>query len=262
LKLYNLYLPLAERYPLIASIPHSGTYIPRKIRNQFMFDPGPVLAPVDWYLDKLYDFLPGLGATVIQATHSRYVVNLNRDLQPPLFGPEPLSVVPDNTCFGRPLYNRDPEQSEVEERIKRFYLPYHRRLAGILDEMVREYGRVYLLDLHGYYRGPPVDVCLGNCNETTCSERLIGGFERLFLKYYFNVTRNEVWTGGHITRYYGNTDSVESLQIELWFPSYLDGRDFGEEEVPQWDSEKFREAKERLRRVFADVIKELFPPTP
>jgi N-formylglutamate deformylase len=257
-KLYNLHVPLSKRYPLVVSLPHSGTHIPRDIRAQFKQEFGPILTPVDWHLERLYDFLPELGVTVLQATHSRYVVNLNRGLDTLLFGPEPTSVVPDATCFGTLLYNSGPEQDEVERRVIRYYSPYHRRLAQLLRNMVRGFGRVYLVDLHGYYRGPAVDVCLGNVNGTTCSENLIGSFEKALRRYDFRVTRNEVWIGGHITRYYGSMDNIEALQIELRFPAYLDGGTFGEGEVPKWDSEKFRDAKQRLRRVFADVIEELF----
>jgi N-formylglutamate deformylase len=257
-RLYNLLVPTGNRIPIVASLPHSGTYVPRNVRKQFKQDFGPILSPVDWYLERLYEFLPELGITMLQATHSRYVVNLNRSLETPRFGPERSSVVSEATCFGRPLYDREPTQAEVEERIDRYYVPYHRRLAKMLKKTVRDFGRVYLLDLHSYYRGPEVDVCLGNVNETTCSESFIGSFENAFLKHGFNVVRNELWVGGHITRHYADVDNTEAMQIEVRFPAYLEGSTFEEDEVPDWDSDKFREAKKRLRQVFSDVIKELF----
>ena len=123
--------------------------------------------------------------------------------------------------------------------------------------MIRDFGSVYLLDLHSYLAGPLADVCLGDVNGTTCSERLTGCLERALRKHDFSVTRDEKWIGGHITRHYGNMDNVEVLQIELRFPAYLEGQDFGEEEITEWDSEKFRDAKKRLRRVFSDVLDEL-----
>jgi N-formylglutamate deformylase len=255
-RLYNLLVPQQNRLPIVASLPHSGTYVPLKIRKQFKPGFGAILSPVDWHLDRLYDFLPELGVTVLQATYSRYVVNLNRGLRA-VVRPGKVFRGARSTCYGRPLFDRGPKRSEVEERINRYYLPYHRRLARILRGVIRDFGRVYLLDLHGYYRGPAVDVCLGNANETTCSERLIGGFERALCKYYFNVTRNEVWTGGYITRHYGSMDNTESLQIEIRFPAYLEGDNFEEEEVPDWDSEKFRNTGQRLKQVFSDFISRL-----
>jgi N-formylglutamate deformylase len=256
-KLYYLTVPAHLRLPVVASLPHSGTYVPRRIFGQFRKDPPPVLSPMDWHLEELYRFLLALGITMIQATHSRYVVNLNRALAPPLFGPERESIVSRSNCFGGPLYDGELSQEKVEERIEKYYQPYHRRLESILRKTVKDYGRAYLLDLHSYYKGPEVDVCLGDVNGTTCSELLTGCFERAFYRQGFNVTRNEVWLGGHITRHYGAMANVEALQIELHFPAYLEGEAFEEDEAPGYDSEKFRGVQERIRRVFIAALDEL-----
>ena len=258
MKLYNLSIPEKARVPVVASLPHSGTYVPRSIRKQFKRGFGQIISPVDWYLESLYDFLPELGIPVIQATYSRYVVNLNRNLEPPLFGREGSCAVSEATCFRKPLYDREPTQAEAEKRVEKYYLPYHRRLTQILKKTIKDFGRVYLLDLHGYYRGPEVDVCLGNVNETTCSERLIGGFEKALKEQDFRVVRNELWIGGYITRHYAGMDNVEALQVELRFPAYLEEENFEEDEVPERDSDKFRNARVRMRQVFSDVIRELF----
>ncbi len=259
MKLYKLHVPVKNRIPVVASLPHSGIRIPRNVRRLFKQGFPPILTPVDWYLDTLYHFLPELGISVIQAVYSRYVVNLNRALKEPLFGPEGKCVVPENTCFRQPLYDNEPPRDEVEERIKRYYLPYHRHLARILDEMVVDFGSVYLLDLHSYYWGPEVDVCLGNVNDTTCSEALIGSFEKAFLGQDFAVVRNDKWIGGYITRHYGSMDNIEALQIELRFPAYLERGTFEDGEVPEWDSDKFRNARDRLQRVYTGVVNNLFP---
>jgi N-formylglutamate deformylase len=71
------------------------------------------------------------------------------------------------------------------------------------------------------------------------------------------VAKNERLIGCYITRYYGSIPNVESLQIELRFPAYLDGEYFGEEEITEWECEKFRNAKRKLREVFTEVIDSL-----
>lgn len=257
MKLFNLAVPELTGVPIVASLPHSGRYVPRRVLKQFRQDPPPNLAPVDWHLDELYCFLPQLGITTIQATHSRYVVNLNRNLDPPLFGPERTSVVAENNCFAKPLYDRKPGREDVKERVDKYYLPYHRRLERILKKTVRDLGRAYLLDLHSYYQGPKYDVCLGDVNGATCSELLTGCIENAFTRQGFSVVRNDTWLGGYITRHYGAMDDVEALQIELHFPAYLDGEPFAEDEVPGNDSEKFKGVQERLRRVFIAALDEL-----
>ncbi len=254
MKLHNLFIPPEIKVPIVASLPHSGTYVPLGVQKQFRKDPPPILAPVDWHLDKLYDFLPELGITIIQATHSRYVVNLNRGLQEPLFGPESSSVISCENCFQTPLYNRPVDADEVDRRIKKYYLPYHNRIKKIVNGLTRKYCKAYLVDLHSYYFGPMENVCLGNANETTCSELLIGGFEKALKKYGFSVVRNKKWLGGYITRHYGFMDNVEAMQMELRFPAYLDRESFKEEEITEWDSDKFRDVKNRMRNVFNDVL--------
>jgi len=260
-KLYNLLVPKQNRLPLVADLPHSGTCVPRNIDKQFKQDSRPILTEMDPHLDKLYDFLPELGITMLQATHSRYVVNLNRGLKTPLFGPQTISVISQENSWKSALYDVRPEQNEIEKRINSYYIPYHQRLTQILNKMIRDYSRVYLLDLHSFgthLAFPLADVCLGNVNDTTCSERLIACFERALRKHDFTVTRNERFIGGYITRHYGRLDNIEALQIELRFSAYLDGDDFGEEEITEWDSAKFWNTKKKLRKVFADVIEELF----
>ena len=254
MKLYNLSVPIGNEVPVVANLPHSGTYVPRSISERFKQNPRPILYGRDWHLEKLYDFLPELGITMIQATHSRYVVNLNRGLQEPLFGPHDSSVIAYENTRNTCLYDRELSQVEIEERIKKYYLPYYRRLTGILKRMTKDYGRAYLVDLHGFYNGSTEDVCLSNVNATTCSERFIDGFETALKKYGFSVNVNKRWIGGYITRHYGEMDNVESLQIELRFVTYLDMETFGGEEAPELDAVKYSDVKERIRNVFSDVV--------
>jgi N-formylglutamate deformylase len=258
MQLYHLSVLEKDGLPIVASLPHSGTYVPRSILKQFKRDPRIILPNMDWHLDKLYDFLPALGITLVRATHSRYIVNLNRDFCQPYFGPERSCIIPEATTQKKFLYESAISQSEQEERIKKYYVPYHQKLTQLLDEVIRRFGTVYLLDLHSYFKGPAADVCLGNANDTTCSERLIGGMESALARNGFKVTRNEIWTGGYITRHYGNLDNVEALQVEIRLSSYLEGEEFGEEEITSWDSDKFGRTKKRLKAAFEDFICDFF----
>src|SRR5262249_14013029 len=73
----ELYKFRAGRAPLLVSMPHTGTHMPGGIAARL----APVAREVpdtDWHLERLYDFLDDLGASVLVATHSRYVVDLNR----------------------------------------------------------------------------------------------------------------------------------------------------------------------------------------
>ena len=65
--------------PLLVSMPHTGTHIPEALLAR-MTPAATMLADTDWHLERLYDFLDELGASVLVATHSRYVIDLNRQI--------------------------------------------------------------------------------------------------------------------------------------------------------------------------------------
>src|SRR6266446_5039299 len=63
--------------PLLVSMPHCGTWLPPALRPR-LTDAAQALPDTDWHVDRLYDFAAGLGAGILRATHSRYVIDLNR----------------------------------------------------------------------------------------------------------------------------------------------------------------------------------------
>ena len=64
--------------PLIVDVPHAGRHIPDAIALRMQATAREVV-DTDWHVDRLYRFAPATGATLMTATHSRYVVDLNRD---------------------------------------------------------------------------------------------------------------------------------------------------------------------------------------
>ena len=64
--------------PLIVSMPHTGTQIPGDIEAR-LISPWLGRKDADWWIEKLYDFAPGLSATVLRTDISRTVIDVNRD---------------------------------------------------------------------------------------------------------------------------------------------------------------------------------------
>jgi N-formylglutamate deformylase len=62
---------------LLISIPHDGRELAPG-QAERMTDMGRALADTDWHVRELYAFAEELGASVIAANYSRYVVDLNR----------------------------------------------------------------------------------------------------------------------------------------------------------------------------------------
>ncbi len=252
MKIFNLH-QRENSVPIIANLPHSGMFVPEDIAVTFTEDHLKSLPNTDWHLDKLYDFLPSLGITVLQATHSRYVVDLNRRLQEPLFGNFWSSVIPSQTAFGKQIYISNPNPEDISERIPKFYLPYHDRLKTLLEEKVAEFGKVYLLDLHSFF-GPITDqICLGNVNGNSCSEQLISTVEQSFTQSGYQVVMNKTFNGGYITRNYSQMPGVEALQIEVRYHVYLDENQLDKPQPPNWDVPEFYAAKDKFREIFKNI---------
>jgi N-formylglutamate amidohydrolase len=244
---------LGPQLPIVASLPHSGTFVPEWLAQKFEPEQLEALWHSDWFLRELYDFLPSLGVHVIAATHSRYVADLNRP-ETLAFGDFWKAMVAEKTVGGRPVYRVPPTVSELERMRDEHHRPYHARLGALLDALRVRFGRVILLDLHSFFGLIEDDVCLGNASGATCGEPLIAAFESGFQAQAFQVVRNRVFSGGHITRHYGARAEVEALQIELRYTCYHDCSRIEEPVRPTPDVALIDSARVRLRRVFEQAI--------
>lgn len=249
--------------PIIANLPHSGLQVPPDIADQFTPQHLRSLPNSDWHLQELYRFLPSLGITLMQANYSRYVVDLNRALQPPFLGSFWSAVVPEQTAFKQTIYRRLPTREEVRSRIDEFYTPYHQQLKRLIDDAIAQFGSVILLDLHSFMGLITDDVCLGNLNGQTCSPALIDQFAESFANSQYQVVKNKVFTGGFITRHYGQQPQVSALQIEIRYPLYLSDDQLKADpnsaqsvprDIPLWQGPKFDQAQVSLARIFKQVI--------
>src|SRR6185369_285228 len=94
--------------PLVISIPHMGTTIPDELQAHYV--PRALsVEDTDWHLDRLYAFARELGASVLQARLSRYVIDLNRppDDTPMYPGASNTELCPTRFFTGEPIYLRE-----------------------------------------------------------------------------------------------------------------------------------------------------------
>lgn len=254
---FLLHVPQGQTVPIVANLPHSGTLVPDAIAAQFLPSQLESLPNTDWHLDQLYRSLPALGITVLQATHSRYVVDLNRQLQEPIFGNFWASVIPEQTAFGKPIYATTPSLEQLQERVETVYIPYHQKLTELLKKQIAVFGKVYLLDLHSFF-GPITEaVCLGDRNGKTCSEGLIASVETQFRRKDYQVVRNKVFNGGYITGHYGQMPGVEALQIEVRYHVYLNALALEQSTPPSWNVPEFHVAKQAIDDIFSAIVRDL-----
>ena len=220
--------------PLLVSIPHAGTQVPDAIAERFT-DEAKALPDTDWHVDRLYDFVGDLGAGVLTATHSRYVIDLNRDpdgasLYP---GADVTELCPTTTFDSLPIY-RDgmaPDEAEIAERLETYWRPYHRVLATELERLKREYGYALLFDAHSirseverFFEGKLPDLNIGTGGGKSAEPALT---IRLALicqdSHDYETAVNGRFKGGYITRHYGDpANRVNAVQMELAQTAYMD----------------------------------------
>jgi N-formylglutamate deformylase len=214
-------------------MPHVGTFVPRSIGRQ-LTDCAARRPDTDWHLPRLYDFVAALGATVIQATYSRYVVDLNRppdgtNLYP---GRDTPRLCPVDTFHSEPLYRAgEPDEAEIRARVERYWKPYHRRLAAEIERVRAEHGIAMLWDAHSIVSEAPrlfdgrlADFNLGTADGSACDPQLARALAVAVSRHpgYKSVLDGR-FKGGYITRHYGApAQGVHAIQMEMAEAIYMD----------------------------------------
>lgn len=220
--------------PLLISVPHAGTFVPEDIARRFTLAGGH-LADTDWHVHKLYDFARELGASMLVANYSRYVVDLNRASDStPLYVSNPTSpVCPTMTFDGEPIYvaGGEPEDAEVRARVEQYWRPYHERLAAELQRLREQYGYALLWDAHSIasevpslFTGVLPEFNFGTRDDASCPRSISDPLlDLVTTDGKFGAVLNGRWKGGYITMHYGRPEErVFAVQLELSRRVYMD----------------------------------------
>jgi hypothetical protein len=154
------------------------------------------------------------GATLVVATHSRYVVDLNRDpsgaaLYP---GADNTELCPTRTFADEPIYaRRAPDAAEVAARRDEYFEPYHALLPRRSSACASRHGYAILLDGHSirsrvprFFAGRLPDLNLGTADGASCAPN-VQSCAALVLAGAadFSSVVNGRFKGGYVTRHYG-----------------------------------------------------------
>ena len=218
--------------PLIVSLPHTGTDIPAaygpSLRSLWL-----ARRDADWWIDHLYEFAAGLGATIIRTSVSRTVIDVNRDpsgvsLYP---GQATTELCPTTTFDGEPLYAEGgaPDAGEIARRRAEFFDPYHEALAGEITRLRGKNPRVVLYDCHSIrsriprlFEGVLPNFNIGTNSGASCAPELERRVADICAASRFSHIVNGRFKGGYITRRYGAPgQGVHAVQMELACRTYM-----------------------------------------
>jgi N-formylglutamate deformylase len=220
--------------PLLISMPHVGTYVPPALAAR-LTDVARQVHDTDWHLERLYGFAKDLGASLLIATHSRYVIDLNRDpsgasLYP---GQSVTRLCPVDDFDDQPLYldpGDSPQDAEIDQRRAEVWQPYHRQLQHELARLKAAHGKAVLWDAHSirsvvprFFEGKLPDLNLGSGGGTSCDAALT---DALLATARSDPEHTSVlngrFKGGYITRQYGQpANGVHAIQLEMTQSSYM-----------------------------------------
>jgi N-formylglutamate deformylase len=214
-------------------MPHVGTYLPPELAGR-MTEAALAVPDTDWHVERLYDFLDELGASVLSPTYSRYVVDFNRppdgaNLYP---GQDTTALVPTDTFAREPIYRagQAPDEREVAERIERYWRPYHDALRGELERIRAAHGHALLWDAHSiaselprFFSGRLPDLSFGTASGTSCAPAIEAAvFAAARGAAGYSAVLNARFKGGYITRAYGRpAERVHAIQLELSQRTYM-----------------------------------------
>jgi len=219
--------------PLIVSLPHTGTQIAPDVEPR-LISTWRARKDADWWVDRLYDFAPALGATIVRTDISRTVIDVNRDpsgksLYP---GQNTTELCRTTTFDGEPLYRdcETPGDAEIETRRARYFDPYHDAIGQEIARLRRSYERIVLFDAHAIrsriprlFAGELPHLNIGTNSGTSCADRLSAAVDAACAASDFSRVVNGRFKGGYTTRHYGQpTQGVHAIQLELACRGYMD----------------------------------------
>jgi len=275
---FEILTPSVWSAPVIFNSPHSGRWYGEDFLRLTRLSPAALRKSEDCYVDELFMGCLAHGAPMLRAHAPRSYIDLNREpyeLDPRMFaGDLPgyvntnsprvaggLGTLPRIVAEGEEIYRGRIDFAEAVSRIERIYLPYHRTLAALVDEVQKNNGAMLLIDCHSmpssalaHIAPAPfgtIDVVLGDRFGVSCDEAVTCLVERHLAGQGLRVMRNKPYAGGFITHTHGGpAHGRHALQIEINRALYLN-------ETTLEKTRDFAALQETLTSVIAALLTEI-----
>ena len=253
---YTLRLPESQKSLCIFSSPHSGRAYAETFKNDYQIEFLKLRSSEDAFVDQLLSKVVDYGAQLLSANVPRAFVDLNRsddELDPDLILGLPnkfknkrissgLGVIPRVVANGTVIRRGKISIHEANERLNQYYYPYHDKLTNILRTTKENFGRAILYDCHSM----PQDAVksLGASWGKITDREILNQTENAFKEQGFRVSINQPFSGGFITKHYGDPIlNQDAIQIEINRSLYMN-----ELKIEKADS--FDDFKKVISKVF------------
>ena len=236
------------KFKAIFNSPHSGSIYTKEFLKNTNLDVYDLRTSEDSFVGELFSSAKSFNCLLMEAEFPRSFVDLNRshlELDPKLISGDfrfdktarnmvGLGVIPRISGNGKDIYTKRINIYHAIKRLERYYFPYHLFLANLISESKKRLGYTVLFDCHSMpsklnvesYNSKKTndsDIILGDLNGNSCSPFFTDKVKSIFEKYNFLVTKNHPFSGGFITKNYGDpTNQIHVIQIEINKKLYMD----------------------------------------
>ena len=272
IKIFDTNFKPPYKFKAIFNSPHSGCIYTKGFLDSTNVEIYDLRTSEDSFVGELFYSTKFFNCLLMEAKFPITFIDLNRshlELDPRLISGDfrfdktarnmaGMGVIPRISGNGKEIYSKPIFAKDALKRLQSFYFPYHSYLYNLLVESKNRLGYAILFDCHSMpsklnlefcnskYNNDP-DIILGDLNGTSCSSFLINEVKAIFEKHNFFVTKNNPFSGGYITKHYGNpSDAIHVIQIEINKKLYMNE-----------NSIKKNKNFENLRTKLTAVIEEL-----
>lgn len=239
---YHLTGALDGSRPILLASPHSGTHMPADFLATTRLDVRALRGIEDAHVGALLAPAAAAGLPLMEAVHSRAVIDLNRaedELDPSMFqgsvtaapritervrrgyGLFPRVVAPN-----QPIHQTRLPAGTGADRIARLHRPWHAAIDAALGRALARHGHAVLLDVHsmpGLEGTDPAALVIGDLHGRSAAPALVDWLHSAFAAQGLKVARNMPYAGGHTTERHGRPlMGIHAIQLEFDRTRYMD----------------------------------------
>ena len=249
--LFLRYEPRVDPVPLLVDVSRSGREYPKEYRSPLPFTT--VHDNVSMYVEDLWSGAPGVGATLLYCCFPNTWVDVNRserDMDPALVDGEwpikleptartleGLGLIKTKSRYGEAFQERKLTVAEIEERLDKYYRPYHVELKRIADDLHRRYGVLRQISCHCMSAvgapthpdagKPRADFCVSDLEGKTASKETVELIVETLKSYGYSVSVNDPYVGNELIGRHGSpARGIDSVQVEINKKLFMDTKTF------------------------------------
>ena len=249
--LFLRYEPIAQAVPLLVDVSRSGREYPKEYRSPLPFTT--VHDNVSMYVEDLWAGAPQAGATLLYCTFPNTWVDVNRNeldmdpaivdgewpvkLEPTARTLEGLGLIKTKARYGEPFQERKLTVAEIQERLDRYYRPYHAELKRIADDLYARFGRLTQISCHCMSAvgapthadagQPRADFCVSDLKGKTASKEALERVVETLKSLGYSVSVNTPYIGNELIRRIADpARGIDSIQVEINKKLFMDTKNF------------------------------------